>query len=33
MSETDNIDNFTGVYRDYHDKDKTEIKLEVFMMK
>ena len=32
MSETVNLDNFTGVYREYHDKNKTKIKSEVFMM-
>ena len=31
MSETDNLDNFTGVYREYYDEDKTKIKSEVFM--
>ena len=31
MSETVNLDNYCGVYREYHDKDKTEIKSEVFM--
>ena len=25
------LDNFTGVYREYHDGEKTKIKLEVFM--
>ena len=32
MSETYNNNNFCGVYRKYYDKDKTKIKLEVFMM-
>ena len=31
MSETD-YDNFTGVYREYFDKEQTELKSEVFMM-
>ena len=31
MSETYDLHNFTGVYRKYHDKDKTKIKSEVFM--
>jgi len=26
------IDKFTGVYREYYDKEKTEIKSEVFML-
>jgi len=26
------IDNFTGVYREYHDEEKTEIKSEVFII-
>ena len=25
------LDNFTGVYREYNDREKTKIKLEVFM--
>ena len=30
MSKTD-YDNFTGVYREYFDKEQTKLKLEVFM--
>jgi len=26
------INNFTGVYREYHDEEKIEIKSEVFML-
>jgi len=26
------IDNFTGVYREYHDEDETKLKEEVFMI-
>ena len=25
------LDNYTGVYREYRDEEKTKIKLEVFM--
>ena len=25
------LDNFTGVYREYHDEEKTKIESEVFM--
>ena len=31
MCETDDLHNFTGVYREYYDGDKTKIKSEVFM--
>ena len=27
-----NSDKFTGVYREYHDEEKTEIKSEVFII-
>ena len=26
------LENFTGVYREYHDEEKTKIKSEVFML-
>ena len=26
------LENFTGVYREYHDKENTKIKSEVFML-
>ena len=31
MSETNNLDNFCGVYREYYDEEKTKLKSEVFM--
>ena len=28
---SNNFDNFTGVYREYYDEEKTKLKSEVFM--